>query len=218
MKKSKVIMFVLISTLMVGIVGYTIAHPTEISYFEGASHSGCHGTSGTASTGSLSVSTSVSGRVITITASVQGFTEAITPPRGGTVSLGLPYGRGDNPEFGYGIIENTVGTTTGKWFAVTDIELDNVTGDSPKSYKFKVLAPTADGTYDLILTAINGVNTTGDEVNIIYLDKTLVVAVTGDTIAVVSLAVVGNNNLFVTIGLGLLGVGIIAILFFHKRK
>jgi hypothetical protein len=211
-------MFALISTLMVGIVGYSIAHPSEINHFEGASHTGCHGSSGTASTGALSVTSSVSGRVITLTASIQGFTEAITPPRGEEVSLGLPYGRGDNQEFGYGIVENTVGTTTGKWFALTQIHLDNITGNSPKSYNFKVLAPTADGTYNLIVTAINAANSTGDEVSIIYLDKTLVVTVTGDTIAVASLAFAMNYNLLVTIGLGLLGVGIIALIFLRKRK
>ena len=155
MKKSKIVMFALISTLMVGIIGYSIAHPSEISHFEGVTHTGCHGSSGAASAGSLSVTTSVSGRVITLTTSIQGFTEAITPPRGEEVSLGIPYGRGDNDKFGIGITENTVGTTTGKWLvALTNIHLDNVTGNSPSSYDFTVLAPAADGTYDLIVIAI----------------------------------------------------------------
>ncbi|MEJ2293701.1 MAG: hypothetical protein P8Y23_02935, partial [Candidatus Lokiarchaeota archaeon] len=99
MKSHKIVAGILLIGFIWGMVGVATAHPTEIVNYEGSSHTYCHGTNNVASTGTLHVSTSTSGRVILLTISIQQWTEAVTAPRAGTVSVGIPYKIGDNDKF-----------------------------------------------------------------------------------------------------------------------
>ncbi|MFX1504041.1 MAG: hypothetical protein ACFFDH_23980, partial [Promethearchaeota archaeon] len=127
MKNSKILMFFLITAFIIGVVGTVVAHPTEILSYEGSSHSGCHGGSDAAAAGTLSVSTTTSGKLITLTATIQGFTDALgsNNNRSGTFAIGIPYALGDNKEFGLGITQNTVNGLTDYWgVGIWEVALD----------------------------------------------------------------------------------------------
>ncbi|MFX1502979.1 MAG: hypothetical protein ACFFDH_18610 [Promethearchaeota archaeon] len=222
MKKNKMIVLAIITTMIIGVTGYVVAHPTEIVDFTGANHvsNGCHGTNGLASSGTLQVSTSTSGNLITLTTTIQGFTDALPTNnnRSGTFSIGIPYYLGDNREFGLGIAQNTVNGETNYWgIGIWEVEL-NSNGNTVNPLKFRVLAPEADGTYNLIVAVINGANTTGDEQSIIYMHKIISVTVTGGSITIASLTMIFPlNNIFLYATFGILGTGMI-IFVFKRRK
>lgn len=221
MKKNKIILLVLIASMMIGIVGYAVAHPTSILEFGGTSHTGCHGSSGVASSGSLQVSTSTSGKLITLTATIQGFTDALPDNnnRSGTVSIGIPYNLGDNKEFALGMDQNTVNGETDYWgVGIWEIELDS-SGNTVNPLKFRVLAPEADGTYDLIVAVVNAANTTGDEQPILYLHDQLVITVTSGSVSIASLAfVIPYNSVLVYATCGIFASGTIFLLIKRRRK
>lgn len=214
------IMLAVITTMMIGVVGYVAAHPTSILEFEGATHTGCHGSSGVASSGTLQVSTSTSGRLITLVATVQGFTDALPTnnDRSGTISIGLPYGLGDNREFALGMEQNTVNGDSDYWgVAIWEIALDS-NGDTINPLRFRVLAPEVDGTYNLIVAVINAANSTGDEQSIIYMHTTISVMVTSGSLTIASLTMsLSLNSVPLYATFGLLGTGII-IFVFKRRK
>ncbi|MFX1489544.1 MAG: hypothetical protein ACFFBI_10380 [Promethearchaeota archaeon] len=219
MKKSKSLMILMITGLMVGIIGYAVAHPTEILAYEGASHTGCHGTAGAASSGTLTVTTSVSGRLITLTTSIQGFTDAIDNNRSGTFSIGIPYALGDNREFGLGITQNTVNGDTDYWgVGIWEVNLDG-NGNTVNPLKFRVLAPETDGVYNLFLAVINAANTTGDAQSIIYFHKATLVTVASGSVTIASLAMVlPFQNALLYGAVGIIGCGAIYLIIKRKRK
>ncbi|MHA2184394.1 MAG: hypothetical protein ACXAAI_05270, partial [Promethearchaeota archaeon] len=71
MKKSSKLMVVILSVFLVSVIGYGVSFPTRITSYSGASHTGCHGSNSPGS-GTLSVSTSVSGRVINLSVTITG--------------------------------------------------------------------------------------------------------------------------------------------------
>lgn len=215
------IVLAVITTMIFGLVGYVVAHPTEIVNYTGATHvsTGCHGTNGVASSGTLQVSASTSGKLITLTATIQGFTDAITTNnRSGTFSIGIPYDLGDNREFGLGIAQNTVNGETNYWgIGIWDVELDS-NGNTVNPLKFRVLAPEAEGSYNLIVAVINGANTAGDVQSIIYMHKIISVIVTGGSVTIASLTMIFPlNNIFLYVTFGIFGTGMM-IFVFKRRK
>lgn len=215
------ILLAVITTMMIGIVGFVIAHPTSIVEFEGSSHTGCHGSSGVASSGTLQVSASTSAKLITLTATIQGFTDALPTNnnRSGTFSIGIPYGLGDNKDFGLGIAQNTVNGETDYWgVGIWEVELDS-NGNTVNPLKFRVLAPEADGTYNLIVAVINAANSTGDEQSIIYMHETVSVMVSDGSLTIGSLTMTfPPNNVFLYTIFGMLGVGMIILVFKHRKN
>lgn len=216
------IVLAVITTMIFGVVGYVVAHPSEIVDYTGADHvsTGCHGTNGVASSGTLQVSTSTSGKLITLTVTIQGFTDALPTSnnRSGTFSIGIPYNLGDNREFGLGMTQNTVNGEANYWgIGIWDVELDS-NGNTVNPLRFRVLAPETDGTYDLIVAVINGVNSEGDYESIIYMHKIISVAVTGGSITIASLTMIFPlNNIFLYATFGLFSTGMI-IFVFKRRK
>ncbi|MFX1277931.1 MAG: hypothetical protein ACFFA3_00840 [Promethearchaeota archaeon] len=221
MKKNKIFVLIIMVSMVMGVVGISLAHPTEILNYSGGTHSGCHGSSGAASSGTFTVSTSTSGRVITLTASIQGFTDALESNnnRSGTFSIGIPYALGDNKEFGLGITQNTVNGETNYWgVGIWEVELDG-NGNTVNPLKFRVLAPDTDGSYQLLVAVINAANTTGDEQSIIYYHKTVMVTVTSGSITIASLTTaIPFNSVFLYIACGIVASGAIILLIKRKRK
>ncbi|MHA2006754.1 MAG: hypothetical protein ACXACP_14080 [Candidatus Hodarchaeales archaeon] len=218
MKKSLKLMVVILSIFIVSIVGYGMAYPSRIVTYRGASHADCHGTNDPGS-GTLSVASSVSGRVITLTVSITGFTEAVTYPSYGTISLGLPYGYGDNDQFGHGMTMNNVHGHD-DYFA-TSIWEENLTagGDTMHDYTFVVLAPEAAGTYDLKVVAMTGMDVNGSELPIYRLEQTLTVTVAGNTATVASVATaLPFGNIFGIILIGIVSLSPIVLILIRKRK
>lgn len=216
------IIFVVLTTMMLGIIGYTIARPSYIIEFEGASHSapGCHNSSGVASSGTLEVSSSTSGKLITLIASIQGFTDALpSNNRSGTFSIGIPYELGDNKEFGLGMDQNTVNGVTDYWgIGIWEIALDS-NGNTVNPLRFRVLAPEADGTYDLVVAVINAANITGGSEPITYLATTISVMVTDGSLTILSLTMIYPiNNIFLYVAFGLFGFGMIIFMVKHRKK
>ncbi|MHA2390715.1 MAG: hypothetical protein ACXAEX_02000 [Promethearchaeota archaeon] len=221
MKKNKIFVLVLVTALMAGVIGTSIAYPTEIFHYEGTSHTGCHGSSGAASTGTLTVTPSTSGRLITLTATIQGFTEALESNnnRSGTFAIGIPYKLGNNKEFGLGISENTVNGDTDYWgIAIWEIDLD-ASGNTVNPLTFRVLAPEADGLYNLIVAVVSAFNSTGDPLPIIYFHEQLQVTVTSGSVSVASLAfVIPFNSVFLYVACGIVASGAVILLIKRKRK
>jgi len=219
MKKSAKLMVVLLSAIFVGTIGYGIAYPTRITEYSGGSHTGCHGTNNPGS-GTLMVTTSVSGRVINLTVTITGFAKAVGPDYHGTVAIGIPYGYGDNDKFGHGIVENNVHGHDNFW--ATNLWEENLTvsGDIKHPYKFQVLAPAAAGSYDLKIVALTGWNATSDaEAPIYRLEKTLTVVVSGNTATVTSLAMaIPFGNLYGIILIGAIALGPSVLILVRKRK
>jgi hypothetical protein len=212
------LMVLIFSVFFIGIMSYGLAYPTRITEYSGASHVGCHGTNN-AGTGTLSVGSTVSGRVITLSVTIMGFTEAVTAPYHGTVAIGLPYGYGDNDEFGHGITQNNVHGDDNFW--ATNIWEENLTagGNTMHIYTFEVIAPETDGTYDLKVVALTGMNSTGSAAPIYRLEQTLTVTVTGSTAAVASLASAHSfGNIFALILVGLVALGPVVLIITRKRK
>ncbi|MFW9895401.1 MAG: hypothetical protein ACFFD7_06325 [Candidatus Thorarchaeota archaeon] len=221
MKKTKVFVLVIVIGLMSGAVGAAVAYPTEIFHYEGATHTGCHGSSGAASAGTLIVSSATSGRLITLTASIQGFTDALSSNnnRSGTFAIAIPHHLGDNKDFGLGIAENTINGDTNYWgTGIWEIDLDN-SGNTVNPLLFRVLAPEADGSYDLIIAVLNAMNTSGDAQSIIYLHKQLQVTVTTGSVSIASIAFVFPfNTVFLYIAGGIAVSGAIVVLIRRRRK
>ncbi|MFX1380270.1 MAG: hypothetical protein ACFFA4_14375 [Promethearchaeota archaeon] len=221
MKNSKVLMLFLLTALAVGVIGTAVAYPTEILNYQGASHTGCHGSSDAASAGTLTVSTVTSGRLVTLRTSIQGFTDALESNNGrsGSFAISIPYGLGDNKEFGLGIAENTVNGLTDYWgVAIWEVEL-NANGNTVNPLKFRVLPPETDGVYNLVIAVVNAMNTTGDAQSIIYLHKTLVFTVTSDSVNIASLvSFIPFNNAFLYIAGGIAASGVIILLIRRKKK
>jgi hypothetical protein len=222
MKNSKkFIFFFLITALIIGVIGTAVAHPTEILSYEGSSHTGCHGGSDATVAGTLTVSTSTSGNLITLTATIQGFTDALESNnnRSGTFSIGIPYSLGDNKEFGLGITQNTVNGHSDYWgVGIWEINLD-ANGNTVNPLRFRVLAPETEGTYDLMVAVVNAANTTGDEQSIIYLHKTVVVTVTSSSVSIASLPLfVPFNSAALYFAGGIPAFGAIIFLIRRKRK
>lgn len=214
-------MLVIISGLMVGVVGYGMAYPTLLLEYQGASHTGCHGSAGAATSGTFTVSTSVSGRLVTLTGSIQGFTEALESNnnRSGTFAMGIPYNLGDNKEFGLGIAENTVNGDTNYWgVGIWEVDLD-ANGNTVNPLKFRVLAPETDGMYNLIIVVINAFNTTGDAQSIIYFHKTVMITVVSGSVTIASLAMILPFQSALLFGAaGILGCGVIFLIIKGKKK
>lgn len=221
MKNSKIFMFFLITALIIGVVGTAVAHPTQILSYEGSSHTGCHGGSDAAVAGTLTVSTLTSGNQITLTATLQGFTDALESNnnRSGTFSIGIPYALGDNKEFGLGITKNTVNGDSDYWgIGIWEVDLDS-NGNTVNPLRFRVLAPEADGTYDLMVAVINAANSTGDEQSIIYLHKTIVVTVNSGSISIASLTLfIPFNSVYLYVAGGIIASGAIVFLIRRKKK
>ncbi|MFX1572579.1 MAG: hypothetical protein ACFFB0_07515 [Promethearchaeota archaeon] len=218
MKKSLKLMAVVLSVFLLSFIGYALAHPTSIVSYSGSTHTGCHGANNPGS-GTLSVTTSVSGRVITLTVSITGFTEAVTPPYHGTVSIGLPYGYGDNNLFGQGISMNNVQGENNYW--ATSIWEENLTstGDTMHDYTFKVLAPEAAGTYELKIVALTGMNITENEVPLYNLEQTITITVKGNAVTIASLSSTFNFGNFLTyILFGSIALGPLVLILLRKRK
>jgi hypothetical protein len=219
MKKNAKLMAIIFSVFLIGVIGYGVSFPTRITTYSGSSHAGCHGTNSPGS-GTLTVTPSVSGRVINLTVSITGFTEAVTPPYHGTVSVGLPYAHGDNELFGHGIEMNNVHGHDDYW--ATTIWEENLTagGNTMHNYKFQVIAPAAAGTYDLIVVALTGWNATSDSEAPLYrLETTLTVTVTGNTATVTSLVTtLPLANFFGIILIGLVTLIPVALILIRKRK
>ncbi len=219
MKKSAKLMVVLLAAIFVGTIGYGIAYPTRIPTYSGASHTGCHGTNDPGS-GTMSVTTSVSGRVINLTVTITGFTEAVAGDSHGTVSIGIPYGYGDNAEFGHGMLENNIHGDDNFW--ATNLWEENLTagGDTMHPYKFQILAPAAAGSYDLKVVALTGWNGTSDaEAPLYRLEQTLTVTVSGNTATIASLAMaVPFGNLYGILLIGVIALGAMFLILVRKRK
>ncbi|MFW9970631.1 MAG: hypothetical protein ACFFDF_10555 [Candidatus Odinarchaeota archaeon] len=198
-----------------------MAHPTEILSYEGASHTGCHGGSDAAAAGTLSVSTTTSGKLITLTATIQGFADALESNnnRSGTFAIGIPYALGDNKEFGLGITQNTVNGLTDYWgVGIWEVDLDG-NGNTVNPLRFRVLAPETDGVYNLMVAVINAANSTGDEQSIIYLHKTVVVSVTSGSVTITSLiSFIPFNSISLYVAGGVAASGAIIFLIKRKRK
>lgn len=217
MRTHKLIAGILLIAFVWVVVGTATAHPTEIVNYEGSSHTYCHGTNNAASTGVLHVSASASGRVVTLTVSIQEWTEAITAPRSGTVSVGIPYRIGDNAKFGLGMAENNVNNDVAYWgVGVWEIQLDQ-NGTTPHDLKFRALAPEEDGTYNLIVVAINAANSTGDEVGILRLQKTVTVTVSGGS-TTPTVALIPTLNMMTLLIYASLGAVVTLIITLRKRK
>jgi len=213
-------MLAILFALMAGVIGYSFAFPTSILEYEGSSHTGCHGGSTPASSGTLTVSSSISGRIITLTASIEGFTDALeSNSRSGTFSIGIPYELGNNKEFGLGIAENTVNDDTDYWgVGIWEVELDE-SGNTVNSLKFRVLAPETDGMYNLIVAVVNALNNTGGVENIIYLHELLLITVTSGSVTIVSLVLaIPFNSVFLYAACGITASGVIIILIKRRRK
>ncbi|MFX0027777.1 MAG: hypothetical protein ACFE8B_01085 [Candidatus Hermodarchaeota archaeon] len=221
MKKNKVLILTILAFMFLGIVGISLAHPTRILDYTGGTHSGCHGSSDAASSGTFTVSTSTSGRLITLTASIQGFNEALESNnnRSGTFSIGIPYELGDNREFGLGISQNTVNGETAYWgVGIWEVELDT-NGNTVNPLRFRVLAPDTDGSYQLFVAVVNGANSTADEQSIIYYHKTLTVIVTSGSVTIASLtSIIPFNSVFLYIACGIVASGAIIILIRRRRN
>ena len=221
MKKNKVFVLVVIIALMAGVIGTSLAYPTEILHYEGLSHTGCHGYSETATAGTLTVTPSTSGRLISLTASIQGFTDALESNnnRSGTFAIGIPYALGNNKDFGLGIAENTVNGDTDYWgVGIWEIDLD-ASGNTVNPLKFRVLAPETDGMYNLIVAVVNAFNTTGDAQSIIYLHEQLQVIVTTGSVSVASLVmVIPFNSVSLYVACGIFASGAVVLLIRRKRK
>ncbi|MFX0021489.1 MAG: hypothetical protein ACFE9S_04135 [Candidatus Hermodarchaeota archaeon] len=221
MKNSKKFMLFIITALILGVIGTAVAHPTQILSYEGSSHTGCHGGSDAAVAGTLTVSTVTSGNLITITTTLQGFTDALESNnnRSGTFSIGLPYALGDNKEFGLGITQNTVNGHSDYWgVGIWEVDLD-ANGNTVNPLRFRVLAPEMDGTYDLMVAVVNAANSTGDEQSIIYLHETLVVTVTTGSITIASLTLfIPFDSVYLYIAGGIFASGAIIFLIRRKRK
>jgi hypothetical protein len=217
MKNHKIIAGILLIGFIWGMVGVATAHPTEIVNYEGSSHTYCHGTNNVASTGALHVSTSTSGRVILLTVSIQQWTEAITAPRAGTVSIGIPYRIGDNDKFGLGMAQNNVNNDNAYWgVGIWELLLDE-NGTTPHDLKFRVLAPEEEGSYNLIVVALNAANSTGDEVGILRLEKTITVTVAGGSVSTI-LALIPSLNMSLFLVYAILGALAILIITIYKKK
>ncbi|MHA2006759.1 MAG: hypothetical protein ACXABO_04430 [Promethearchaeota archaeon] len=218
MKKSTKLMVVVLSAFLVGVVGYGIAYPTRITTYSGGSHTGCHGTNN-AGSGTLSVTPVVSGRLITLSVTITGFTEAVTGDSAGTVSIGIPYGYGDNAEFGHGIEMNNVHGHNDYW--ATSLWEENLTagGNTMHAYTFEVMAPETAGTYDLKVVALTGMNASGEALPIYRLEQTLTVTVAGNTATVASVATaLPFGNIFGLILIGLVALSPIVLILIRKRK
>jgi hypothetical protein len=213
----KLIAGILLITFIWVVVGTATARPTEIVNYEGSSHTGCHGTNDAASTGALHISTSTSGRVITLTVSIQEWTEAITAPRAGTVSVGIPYKIGDNAKFGLGMAENNVNDEVAYWgIGVWELLLDE-SGTTPHDLRFRVLAPEEDGTYDLILVALNAANSSQEAVGILRLQQTVTVTVSGGS-ATTTVAIIPTLNAVALFIFASFGAAAILIITLRKKK
>ncbi|MFX0038883.1 MAG: hypothetical protein ACFFCY_02585 [Promethearchaeota archaeon] len=221
MKRNKIFILVVIAVLMVGIIGTSVAYPTEIQYYQGASHTGCHGSSDAALSGTLTVSASTSGRLITLTSSIQGFADALESNnnRSGSFAIAIPFELGDNKEFGLGIAQNTVNGVTDYWgVGIWEVELD-ANGNTVNALRFRVLAPQADGTYNLMVAVVNAMNTTGAAQNIIYLHKAVVVTVTSGSITIASLVLfIPFNSVSLLVSGGIIASVVIILLIRRKRK
>jgi hypothetical protein len=221
MKNSKIFMFFLMTALIIGVVGTAVAHPTEILSYQGSSHSGCHGGSDAAVSGTLTVSTATSGNLITLTATVQGFTDALASNnnRSGTFAIGIPYALGDNNEFGLGITKNTVNGVSDYWgVGIWEVALD-ANGNTVNPLRFRVLAPEAEGTYNLMVAVLNAANSSGVEQSIIYLHQTIVVTVTSGSVSIASLALsIPFNSVYLYVAGGIVASGAIVFLIRRKRK
>ncbi|MHA2035495.1 MAG: hypothetical protein ACW98X_03620 [Promethearchaeota archaeon] len=213
MKKNKMIMLAIISIFIMGAIGYGLSYPTLITEYIGSSHGACHGSTSTGS-GTLTATPTVSGRVITVDVTITGFTEPTQLPYADTISVGIPWIYGDNAEFGHGMKNNTVHGSSKAWG--TNIWEVNISEDN--TFSFEVLAPAANGVYDLKVVAMCGMNASGDAEPIIAIEDTITVTVSGSTVTVASLALVPVNNLSLIFVIGglLAGLGVLIIL--RKKK
>lgn len=217
MRSHKLIAGILLIAFIWVVVGTATAHPTEIVNYEGSSHTYCHGTNNAASTGALHVSASTSSRTITLTVSIQEWTEAITAPRAGTVSVGIPYKLGDNAKFGLGMAENNVNNDVAFWgVGVWELLLDD-NGTTPHDLHFRVLAPEEDGTYNLTVLALNAANSTGDEVGILRLEKSITVTVSGGSTTTI-VALIPTLNMVTLFIYASLGVCATTLIFALRKK
>jgi hypothetical protein len=167
----------ILSMFVVGIVGYGLSYPTLITEYSGSGHTGCHG-SNTMGSGTLTATPTVSGRVITVAVTVTGFTEPTVPPYADTISVGIPWIYGDNAQFGHGMASNDVHGHVNYWG--TNIWEVNITEDN--SFTFEVLAPIANGNYNLIVAAMTGMNASGDAEPLFSIEDTIAVTVSGSTV------------------------------------
>ncbi|HEC37675.1 hypothetical protein LCGC14_0787380 [marine sediment metagenome] len=205
----------ILSIFVVGIIGYGLSYPTLIEEYTGSGHTGCHG-SNTVGSGSLTATPTVSGRVVTVAVTITGFTEPTVLPYGDTISVGIPWIYGDNALFGHGIAQNDVHGSLKNWG--TNIWEVNISEDS--SFTFKVLAPAASGTYDLMVVALTGMNASGDAEPLFSLEDTISVVVSGATVSIASLALVPVNNLALVLVfvVGVLATGSVVLILKRKRK
>lgn len=218
MKKGMKLIVVVLSVFLISFIGYTLARPTNIRSYTGTTHTGCHGANNPGS-GTLSVTTSVSGRVITLTVSITGFSEAVSPPYHGTVSIGLPYGYGDNNLFGHGINMNNVHGDDNYW--ATSIWEENLTssGNTMHDYTFQVLAPEEAGTYELKIVALTGMNSTEGEEQLYNLEKTITITVKGNTVTIASLSSTFDfGNFFIFTLIGSIALSPLVLILLRKRK
>jgi hypothetical protein len=217
LRSHKLIAGILLIAFIWVVVGTATAHPTEVVNYEGSSHAGCHGTNNAASTGALHVSASTSSRTITLTVSIQEWTEAITTPRSGTVSVGIPYKLGDNAEFGLGMAENNVNNDVAFWgVGVWELLLDE-SGTTPHDLHFRVLAPEEEGTFDLVVLALNAANSTGDAVGILRLQQTVTVTVSGGS-ATTIVALIPTLNWVTLFIFASLGAAVTLIITLRKKR
>jgi hypothetical protein len=208
-------MFILaiLSIFTVGIIGYGLSYPTLIEEYRGPAHADCHGTN-TMGSGSLTATPTVSGRVITVAVVITGFTEPTQLPYDDTISVGIPWIYGDNMLFGHGMAQNTVHGALKSWSS--NIWEVNISEDS--SFTFKVLAPAASGTYDLMVVAMCGMNASGDAEPLFSLEDTISVVVSGSTVSIASIALVPVNNFVLVFVVGVLATGSVVLIAKRKRK
>ena len=112
--------------------------------------------------------------------------------------------------------ENNVNNDVAYWgIGIWELLLDQ-NGTTPHDLKFRVLAPEEDGTYDLILVALNAANSTGDEVGILRLQNTVTVTVSGGSTTTVAL--IPTLNMVTLLIYASLGAVVTLFIILRKRK
>ncbi|MHA2287371.1 MAG: hypothetical protein ACXABG_01165 [Promethearchaeota archaeon] len=208
MRKRSIIPLSIVLILLLGTVGGVIAFPSMIETFTGAAHSGCHGFSTPSAGGSITLGSSAgttltTGQEFNLTAQITGFTEAITGDRGSECSLAVAPTRGDNGDFASPLSDP---------IRYSGVTLDG-SGDSGV-VGFILLAPSAPGSYMVVVDAVNGINHTDDSaLPIIFASANLTITVGAEAAD----AAIPGFNLFIVISVGILAA-VPIVLIVRKRK
>ncbi|MFX1234271.1 MAG: hypothetical protein ACFFBY_06870 [Promethearchaeota archaeon] len=208
--KRKIIPLIAVFAFLLVLVGGAVAYPSSIESFLGGSHAGCHVGDGptTESAGAAVTVVSIqgtsltAGQEFTVNVVITNFTEALTIDRDSQVSVAVASTRGDNAQFGKKLSEP---------IRLGGITLD-VNGDANVSVSFDLLAPSTDGTYNLVVDVLTAANhTDGSALSIIYASGNVVLTVSGGAIP--------GFEIYTLVGvLAITTASLIVVLVYRKKR